>query len=335
MHAHLEGQLSYLQIYLEPLEFCLDDPDITDIYINRPGEIWFETIGGATRRLEAPDLTEALLSRLARQIASITHQGINRQHPLLGATLPNEARIQIVAPPATRGPMAIAIRKHVAADFGLDELSASGMFHSTRAQAVADSADRELDRLYREEDWSAFMKASIRARKTIVISGGTSTGKTTFLNALLREIPPDERLIAIEDAPELALRHENSVGFVSVRSDLGESQVSADDLLIASLRMRPDRIILGEIRGREAFTFLRAVNVGHPGSLTTIHADTPERAVDQLALLVLQTGSNLRREDVEGFVHASVDVFVQLQRRNGRRSVSEIRWRGAVAHPAM
>jgi type IV secretion system protein VirB11 len=225
--------------------------------------------------------------------------------------------------------MAIAIRKHVAADLDLDQLGAAGMFDETRAHAQRATADGELAAYYLAQDWTAFMKACVRARKTIVVSGGTSTGKTTFLNALLQAIPNDERLIVIEDTPELALRQANSVGLLSVRSELGEARVSADDLLIASLRMRPDRIIVGEIRGREAFTFLRAVNVGHPGSLTTIHADTPEGAIDQLALLVLQAGSNLRREDVADFVQRSVDVFVQLERRNGRRSVSEIRWRGA------
>lgn len=134
----------------------------------------------------------------------------------------------------------------------------------------------------------------------------------------------DERLVLIEDTPELELAHENAVGLIAARGEMSEAEVSAEDLLIAALRMRPDRIILGELRGVEAFTFLRAVNTGHPGSMTTIHADTPQRAVEQLSLLVLQAGSKLSRDDVRHYVRESVDVFVQLQREQGRRSISSL-----------
>jgi type IV secretion system protein VirB11 len=169
---------------------------------------------------------------------------------------------------------------------------------------------------------------AVRERHNILIAGGTSTGKTTFLNALLKEIPLEERLILIEDTPELELVHRNSIGLLASRSGLSETDVSAEDLLIAALRMRPDRIILGELRGREAFTFLRSVNTGHPGSMTTIHADSPQRAVEQLALLVLQSGAQLRWEDVLQYVHASIDVYVQLEREGGRRKVSALMVRG-------
>src|SRR5690606_733791 len=124
--------------------------------------------------------------------------------------------------------------------------------------------------------------------------------------------------------PELELTHRNSVSLLAARSSLGEAEVGVEDLLIAALRMRPDRIILGELRGREAFTFLRAVNTGHPGSMTTIHADSPTRAVEQLALLVLQSGSRLSRDDVRHYVRESVDVFVQLERQAGRRKVAQV-----------
>lgn len=321
-----ESSVSYLHIYLEPFAEFLGRPDVTDIYLNRPGELWVETLGGQNERFVAPELTESLLWRLARQVASITHQGISREHPLLAATLPGGERIQIIAPPATRGPMALAIRKHRSADLSLDDFDAAGAFSSTIGAVGADPVELQLKEYYDSLDWSSFLKLAVRNRKTLVVAGGTSTGKTTFLNALLREIEPHERLIAIEDTPELDLRQENSVGLLAVRGSLGEAQASADDLLIASLRMRPDRIILGEVRGIEAFTFLRAVNVGHPGSLTTIHADTPEKGVDQLALLVLQSGRGLRRQDIVELVEASVDIFVQLERRGGQRRVSQIRW---------
>jgi type IV secretion system protein VirB11 len=166
---------------------------------------------------------------------------------------------------------------------------------------------------------------AVRQKRNILISGGTSTGKSTFLNALIREIPDRERLILIEDTPELQLRHDNAIGLIAARGQMGESLATSDDLLNASLRMRPDRIILGEIRGPEAFTFLRAINTGHPGSMSTIHADSPQRAVEQMALLVLQTGTQLGREDVVSYVGSVVDIFVQLERRDGARRISEIR----------
>lgn len=134
----------------------------------------------------------------------------------------------------------------------------------------------------------------------------------------------DERLILIEDTPELVVEHENCIGLVSVRNELGEGRVTTNELVSASLRMRPDRIILGELRGPEAFAFLRAVNTGHPGSMTTVHADSPESAIEQLVLLVLDGGTRLSRDDVRHYVGQSVDMFVQLSRDGGRRRVEAI-----------
>jgi type IV secretion system protein VirB11 len=148
-------------------------------------------------------------------------------------------------------------------------------------------------------------------------------------SALIKEIPQNERLLLIEDTPELLIAHPNAVGLVAVKGELGEAQVTTDDLLQASLRMRPDRIILGELRGTEAYTFLRAVNTGHPGSLTTLHADSPQGAIEQLALIILQSGSQLRRDDIVHYVEAVIDVFVQLDRHEGKRRVSQIRTRSA------
>ena len=300
--------------------------DVTDIYVNRPGEIWVETLGGATERHEAPGLDRATLDRLSRQIAALSHQGISREHPLLSATLPDGARVQVVAPPATRGDLALAIRKHVSSNLSLSDYVAAGSFAETKRGDVGGRApiDLELARMLDAGDVAGMLATAVRARKNILVSGGTSTGKTTFLNALIREIPPHERLILIEDTPELHLGHANAVGLLAARSALGEAQVTADSLLAASLRMRPDRIIVGELRGPEAYTFLRAVNTGHPGSMTTVHADSAERAIEQIALLVLQTGTRLGREDVHHYVRSTVDVFVQLARTGGRRHVAEV-----------
>jgi type IV secretion system protein VirB11 len=300
--------------------------DVTDIYVNQPGEIWVETLGGATERHDAPGLDRATLDRLSRQIAALSHQGISREHPLLSATLPDGARVQVVAPPATRGDLALAIRKHVSPDLSLSDYVSAGSFADTRRGDVGDRApiDVELARMLDAGDVAGMLATAVKGRKNILVSGGTSTGKTTFLNALIREIPPHERLILIEDTPELHLGHANAVGLLAARSALGEAQVTADSLLAASLRMRPDRIIVGELRGPEAYTFLRAVNTGHPGSMTTVHADSAERAIEQIALLVLQTGTRLGREDVHHYVRSTVDVFVQLARTGGRRHVAEV-----------
>ena len=323
--AAADGRI-YLRSYLEPLAAMLARPDVTDIYVNRPGELWIETVGGAIERHDAPALDEATLDRLARQIASVSHQGISREHPLLSATLPDGARVQIAAPPATRGALALAIRKHVAADLSLDDYAASGAFAATRGRDRLEErdADRALADRLAAGDMAGMLSSAVRGRKNILVSGGTSTGKTTFLNALIREIPPEERLILIEDTPELQVRQDNVVGLLAARSALGEAEVTANDLVAASLRMRPDRIILGELRGEEAFAFLRAVNTGHPGSMTTVHADSAERAIEQIVLLALQAGTQLNRDDVRHYVKSTVDVFVQLARVGGERRVVEI-----------
>lgn len=316
---------TYLQNYLAPLAAYLERPDVTDLYVNRPGEVWLETISGAIECIVVPELTSKALDRLARQIAAFSHQGISREHPILSATLPDGARVQIVVPPATRGSAVIAIRKHLVMDRRLADYDNEGAFDEARIEDGF--ADPHAAALLAEQDSkgaAAMLGLAVRQRRNILISGGTSTGKSTFLNSLLREIPDDERLILIEDTPELKLRHLNSVGLLASRSPLGETLVNQEDLLNASLRMRPDRIILGEIRGREAFTFLRAVNTGHPGSMTTIHADTPNRAVEQLALLVLQSGTQLRREDVVNYVESVIDIFIQLERCPTGRRISQI-----------
>ncbi|PSJ37589.1 P-type DNA transfer ATPase VirB11 [Allosphingosinicella deserti] len=321
-----EAQGVYLRSYLEPLSAILGRNDVTDVYVNRPGEVWVETTDGAIERFDAPELDDTMLWRLARQIAAMSHQGISREYPLLSATLPDGARIQIVAPPATRGPMALAIRKHLETDLSLADYVAAGALSDVSVQTGlhAGAGDEALREQLRSGDIAGMLAAAVRARKNILISGGTSTGKTTFLNALIREIPIEERLIFIEDTPELQLRHSNAIGLVASRSRLGEGEVSTNDLVAASLRMRPDRIILGELRGEEAYSFLRAVNTGHPGSMTTVHADSAERSVEQITLLVLQAGTRLGRDDVHFYVKRTIDVFVQLSRSGGRRHVAQV-----------
>ncbi|TRD12131.1 P-type DNA transfer ATPase VirB11 [Erythrobacter insulae] len=313
----------YLDSFLAPLAPFFDRSDLTDIWINRPGEIWIETLGGGIQRIEEPSLDSALLERLARQIAAYSSQGISRSAPLLASVLPDGSRVQIAGPPSTRIGHAFAFRRHVSANLSLNDWEETQAFDDLETGPSTNLAERKLVPLtgrYAAEQ----MRKAVRDRKNILVSGSTSSGKTTFLNSLLSEIPDHERLILIEDTPELHVKHDNCVGLIAARGEEAEAQISAEDLLIAALRMRPDRIILGELRGVEAFTFLRAVNTGHPGSMTTVHADTPARAIEQLALLILQSGSRLSRDDVRHYVRESVDVFVQLERRGGKRRVSQI-----------
>ena len=324
--------LMFLGAFLAPLEEALRRSDVTDLYINRPGEIWLETSAGIERH-DNPQLDDAVLWRLARQIAAASDQGISREHPLLAATLPDGARVQICAPPATRGNVAVAIRKHVLPDLTLDDYVAAGAFARVGETALAQRAiDQALQAQLALGDFGGFLKSAVIARKSILISGGTATGKTTLLNALLKEAPKNERLVLIEDTPEIQLSHPNAVGLVAVRGRLGEAEVSAADLLEAALRLRPDRIIMGEIRGVEALSFLRAVNTGHPGSITTVHANSPDGAVEQLALIAGQSGSDLKRSEMLGYIRSVIDVVVQLGRSNGARLITDIQFpAGAVA----
>jgi type IV secretion system protein VirB11 len=318
------GETVYLDHYLGPLGSFLDADDVTDIYINRPNEIWIERLGGATEHHKVKGFDTQVLERLSRQIAAQSAQGISREHPLLSASLPDGSRVQIAMPPATRAEVAIAIRKYVVTDLGIDDYAAAGAFASLSKAKDRKPVHEQLTDLRTKGDFASLLKLAVRERCNIFISGGTSSGKTTFLNALLKEVDPNERLILIEDTPELKAPHQNMVGLLAARSALGEAVVTMEDLLNASLRMRPDRIILGELRGPEAFTFLRAVNTGHPGSMTTIHADSTERAIEQLVLLVLESGTHLDRESIAHYVRSSIDIYVQLGRVDGKRVVTEI-----------
>ncbi len=317
------GGSVYLQSYLEAFEPWLRREDVSEILVNRPGELWIERAGAAAmERIDAPRIDATLLRRLAEQIARISHQGVNREWPLLAATLPDAARVQVVAPPATRGGHVLAIRRHRLQDIGLDAWLRRG---GTLAPAPALDIDAA--------DPVGTLRRAVAARATILISGGTSSGKTTFLNALLRELPAGERVILVEDTPELRLHGANGVGLVAVKGELGEARLTTRDLLQAALRLRPDRIVLGELRGDEAVSFLRAVNTGHPGSFSTLHANSPAGALEQLALMVMQAGLGLSRADTIDYACSVVDLIVQLGRAGGRRGIVEIAATRALRRP--
>lgn len=312
----------YLSAYLQPFREYLERDGVTDIWINRPGELWLEHSGGQTERIAAPELTDLALERLARQIAAASHQGFNREQPLVSASLPDGSRVQIVGPPATREGIALAIRRHGLSDLTLGELASAGLFAAPRQAGAC--GEGELRKLLDAGDLLGFLALAVARRKTIVLSGGTSSGKTTLMNALVKQIPPHERLVVIEDAPEVRIAHENVVAMIATRGDAGEARVDTEDLLQAALRMRPDRILLGELRGREAFAFLRAVNTGHPGSITTIHADSAHGALDQIAMLALMNGIQVSWEAIGAYIRQVIDIVVQLKRIDGQRQVVEV-----------
>lgn len=314
-HQPLHGVRSvYLDAYLAPLRRWLDRETVTEILVNRPGEIWIEDAAHpGMQRIDLPEMDDKLLQRLAEQVARVSHQGINREHPLLSATLPGGARIQLVGPPATRQHWTLAIRRHRLLDLPLDAYDRG---------PIAPPADPPTPDPMAEP--IAYLRDAIARRRTILISGGTSTGKTTFLNAMMREIPGHERVVLVEDTAELKLPGENGVGLIAVKGELGEAKVSANDLLQAALRLRPDRIVLGELRGTETVSFLRAINTGHPGSFSTVHANSPRGALEQIALMSMQTGIGLTRAETLEYAASVIDVVVQLDRVDGRRGISEI-----------
>lgn len=316
----------YLNSYLAPFSEWLESDDVTEILVNRPHEIWVERLGVAEmERHHAPQIDRALLERLAHQIARINHQGVSRENPLLSAILPGGARVQMVLPPATRGEVALAIRKHRLQDMTLQNYFDQSLLpSSTNATQTAGEAQASLAVHLRNQDYLGLLRQAIASRKTILISGGTSSGKTTLLNALLKEIPRHERLIAIEDTPEIRLGSDNALGLVAVAGNQGEANVSIDDLMRASLRMRPDRLIVGELRGRETVTFLRAINTGHPGSISTVHANSPHGALEQIAFMCMQAGLGLGRQETIDYARSMIDVIVQLDRKSGQRSISAV-----------
>ena len=302
----------FLEAYLEPFRVWLAKPDVTEVLVNRPGEVWIEQSGKMTSH-KAPKINDSLLQRLAEQVARISNQGISRERPLLAAMLPNGARVQFVAPTATRAHWALAIRRHCLLDLPLDAYASGPLREQQKASSKSP-----------QEDPIGYLRDAVMERRTILISGGTSTGKTTFLNALMREVPAHERVIVVEDTAEVQLHGPNDLGLIAVKGELGEALINTDDLLQAALRLRPDRILLGELRGKEAVSFLRAVNTGHPGSFSTIHANSPSGALEQLALMVMQSGLGLSRSETIDYARSVIDVVVQLGREGAERKIVAI-----------
>ncbi|MCB2081804.1 MAG: P-type DNA transfer ATPase VirB11 [Hyphomicrobiales bacterium] len=322
----MSSSLTALETYLGPIKQMLDREGVSEISINRPGEAWIE-LRGDMHHESVETLTLEHLKALSKLIAQSTSQMISEEHPLLSATLPGGFRVQVVFPPACEdGTICFSIRKPSALNFDLDQYEAMGAFQNTAVVEQENQDNVKLKRLLNEGKVKDFLDQAVKLKRNIIVSGGTSTGKTTFLNAALKSIPLEERLITIEDAREVVLdRHDNKVHLLVSKGGQGRAKVTTQDLIEACLRLRPDRIIVGELRGAEAFSFLRAINTGHPGSIASIHADTPRLALEQLVLMVMQAGVAMTKEEILGYVRNVIEVIVQLRRGDkGRRFVSEI-----------
>jgi len=319
-----------LETYLLPFKNIFAEDGVNEVMVNRPGEAWVEKAGDQ-RLVQIPEIDIDHLLGLGRLVAQSTAQGISEETPLLSATLPNGYRIQIVFPPAVEPNLAaFAIRKGTTVHLSLDKYAEMGAFDNTSTKEIVDSNDPILCDYLKSGNVKEFIRHAVNCKKNIIISGGTSTGKTTFTNAALGEIPSGERLITVEDAREVMLhQHPNKVHLLASKGGQGRAKVTTQDLIEACLRLRPDRIIVGELRGAEAFSFLRAINTGHPGSISTLHADAPSMALEQLKLMVMQAGLGMPPEEVKKYILAVVDIVVQLKRgEGGKRYVSEVYFKG-------
>ncbi|MEM6942635.1 MAG: ATPase, T2SS/T4P/T4SS family [Pseudomonadota bacterium] len=314
---------SYLESYLGRFAAWLRDPGVVELAINPDGSIWSERAGDAWMRREAVTSAPVETLQLARAVVGGAGRKMSRRAPLGAGKVAFEGRplrIQVVAAPAVEESAAIAIRlmplgartRHRPAFLHGAPVSLTEQRQTLLAEIVA-LAERDLE---------AALAHMVALRLNILISGGTSTGKTTVARGLLDHIGPDERLVTIEDALELFPTQPNTVAMIADRAP--SSPHSTARLLEAALRLRPDRILVGELRGPEALTWLEAINTGHGGSMSTLHAETAPRAISRIAMMVLQAGTPLTFSEVAEYVAQSIDVIVQLGREDGRRGVTEV-----------
>ena len=287
-----------------PLEVFLRDPLVSDILVNGPSQIYIEKRG----QLESTDVTfmdEKHLMRIIHRIGANVGRRIDESMPMLDARLPDGSRVNAIIPPlALDGPM-VSIRR-----FGTTPIDIHRLL--------------EFDSL--TEDMAYFMEACVQCRMNILISGGTGTGKTTFLNALSRWIPAGERVVTIEDAAELQIQRRHVVRLETRPPNIeGEGTITQRDLVRNSLRMRPDRIIVGEVRGAETLDMLQAMNTGHEGSMTTVHANSPRDALRRLENMVLMSGINYPMRAIREQLSSAMDVLIHLKRMTGgKRKVVSI-----------
>ena len=288
--------------FLKPIEHLILDDAISEVMVNGPDRIFIEK-QGFVRPVPGIHLGEKALMVAVKNIARRLGDDISEWKPILDSRLPDGSRVAAVIPPCSVDGVTLTIRKFTAVQFGVEELVQAGTL----------------------ERWLANqLEAYVLARKNILIAGGTGCGKTTVLGALGKFIPSDERVLLIEDTSEIHMGQDNLVRFEARQPQNGLPAVTIRDLLKASLRHRPDRIILGEIRGGEAFDLLQLLNTGHSGSLSTVHATSAKQGLARFTSCVLQSGVDLPYLAIKTNIGDSVNVVVHLERRPGRRFVSEV-----------
>jgi pilus assembly protein CpaF len=287
-----------------PLQPLLDDPEVTEIMVNGPRKIYVEKKGRLERTKVVFDDNLHIL-RIIDRIVLPLGRHIDADSPMVDARLPDGSRVNAVVPPCAVDGASLTIRKFRKEKYSMEQL----IENNTLTQGMAD-----------------FLRACVLGRLNIIISGGTGSGKTTFLNVLSGFIPEEERIVTIEDAAELQLQQDHVVRLETKLANVeGHGVVSVRELVRNSLRMRPDRIVVGECRGGEALDMLQAMNTGHDGSLTTIHANSPRDALSRLETLVLMAGMDLPIKIVRQQISSAVDVIVQMSRlRDGTRKLIAI-----------
>jgi pilus assembly protein CpaF len=287
-----------------PLQPLLDDPAVTEVMVNGPETVYVERAGHIVRT-PATFASEEHLRRVIERIVSRVGRRIDESSPLVDARLPDGSRVNAIIPPLAFSGSSLTIRKFARDPLTIDDLVSFGTLTGDLAEVL---------------------RACVQARLNVIVAGGTGTGKTTLLNVLSSFIPEGERIITIEDAVELQLQQEHVVRLESRPANIeGKGDVSIRDLVRNSLRMRPDRIIVGEVRGGESLDMLQAMNTGHDGSLSTVHANSPRDAVARLETLVLMAGMDLPLRAVREQVASAVDVIVQVSRlRDGSRRITSV-----------
>ncbi|MGC1183142.1 P-type DNA transfer ATPase VirB11 [Legionella sp.] len=308
---------------LSPLMSWLNHPQVSEILINKPQEVFVEVHGCMTRH-EVPELTSLYLHRLFQMIANESQQRLDEAHPLLSGNLYNGYRVQLIIPPISLY-HTLTIRKTVLAHWSLEDYATNGFYRRMKTMSLNQEfanncQDKELLDLYRQQRWGDFIKNAVVLRKNIVISGGTSSGKTTFIKACLEAIPAHERIILLEDTRELSSSHLNQVSLLASKGSQGKAQVDMQGLLEATLRLRPDRLIMGEIRGKEIMDFVMACSTGHEGSITSIHANNPQIAMQRMVQLYKQNNvPSMRDEEIRAELNQVVDIIIQLGKVGNER----------------
>lgn len=312
-----------LERHLIPILPFLQQEKVTEICINQPYECWVEQCSSFHHHT-VEELSYTFLESLAGLIAEYNHKDF--PSPLLSGSLPTGERIQFVMNPACEAKKLVcSIRRQQMHDMTLEQYEEQGSFIAmTNNQAGVENANQILQALYDKNHILQFVKFAIKHRKNILISGGTGTGKTTFLNACLKCIPNTERIITVEDTREVIASQPNAAHLLFNESD---ERITALNIFKACLRLRPDRILLSELRGAEVWPYLRAANSGHPGSLSTIHADNPHGAFQQLVFMMQQAGSTSNETQIRNYIQSIIHVVIQLKRDHdpGRfMNVSEV-----------